>query len=421
MTRYEYAKQKYASFGIDTDAAIAKLRSVPVALHCWQGDDVRGFDQKADGGLTGGIQTTGNYPGRARTPEELMADIDKVLSLCPGLKKLNLHACYAIFDEENGGWVDRDKIEPKHFKKWVDFCKARGLGCDFNPTFFSHPMCDPLTLASPSEETRRFWIEHGKACIRISQYLAEELGQVCVMNIWTGDGFKDIPADRKGPRDRYRDSIDQILSEPFDFNKVKPCVESKVFGIGVEAYTVGSAEFSLCYAAANKDKCIPLMDNGHYHPTEVVSDKIPALLTFFPEIALHVTRPIRWDSDHVVLLDDETREICKEIVRTGGLDGRVYIALDYFDASINRVSAWAVGFRNVQKALLMALLEPSEALGALQNANNWTELMVRAEEVKTLPFGDVWEEYCKVCGAPADGEWFSDVLEYEKNVMLKRG
>ena len=421
MTRYEYAKQKYASFGIDTDAAIAKLRNVPIALHCWQGDDVRGFDQKADGGLTGGIQTTGNYPGRARTPEELMADIDKVLSLCPGLKKLNLHACYAIFDDENGGWVDRDKIEPKHFKKWVDFCKARDLGCDFNPTFFSHPMCDPLTLASPSEETRRFWIEHGKACIRISQYLAEELGQVCVMNIWTGDGFKDIPADRKGPRDRYRDSIDQILSEPFDFNKVKPCVESKVFGIGVEAYTVGSAEFSLCYAAANKDKCIPLMDNGHYHPTEVVSDKIPALLTFFPEIALHVTRPIRWDSDHVVLLDDETKEICKEIVRTGGLDGRVYIALDYFDASINRVSAWTVGFRNVQKALLMALLEPSEALGALQNANNWTELMVRAEETKTLPFGDVWEEYCKVCGAPADGEWFSDVLEYEKNVMLKRG
>ena len=421
MTRYEYAKQKYASFGIDTDAAIAKLRSVPVALHCWQGDDVRGFDRKADGGLTGGIQTTGNYPGRARTPEELMADIDKVLSLCPGLKKLNLHACYAIFDDENGGWVDRDKIEPKHFKKWVDFCKARGLGCDFNPTFFSHPMCDPLTLASPNEETRRFWIEHGKACIRISQYLAEELGEVCVMNIWTGDGFKDIPADRKGPRDRYRDSIDQILSEPFDFNKVKPCVESKVFGIGVEAYTVGSAEFSLCYAAANKDKCIPLMDNGHYHPTEVVSDKIPALLTFFPEIALHVTRPIRWDSDHVVLLDDETKEICKEIVRTGGLDGRVYIALDYFDASINRVSAWTVGFRNVQKALLMALLEPSEALGALQDANNWTELMVRAEEAKTLPFGDVWEEYCKVCGAPADGEWFSDVLEYEKNVMLKRG
>ena len=421
MTRYEYAKEKYAKLGIDTDAAMNRLMSVPIALHCWQGDDVRGFDQKSDGPLTGGIQTTGNYPGKARTPEELMADIDKVLSICPGTKKLNLHACYAIFDEENGGWVDRDKIEPKHFKKWVDFCKERGLGCDFNPTFFSHPMCDPLTLASPNEETRRFWIEHGKACIRISQYLAEELGEVCVMNIWTGDGFKDIPADRKGPRERYRDSIDQILSEPYDFNKVKPCVESKVFGIGVEAYTVGSAEFSLCYAAANMDKCIPLMDNGHYHPTEVVSDKIPALLTFFPEIALHVTRPIRWDSDHVVLLDDETREICKEIVRSGGLDGRVYIALDYFDASINRISAWTVGLRNVQKALLMALLEPSDALRAMQDANDWTKLMVCAEEAKTLPFGDVWEEYCRRCGAPADGEWFDDVRSYEKEILSKRG
>ncbi|MBE6593463.1 MAG: L-rhamnose isomerase [Ruminococcaceae bacterium] len=421
MTRYEYAKEKYAKLGIDTDAAMNRLMSVPIALHCWQGDDVRGFDQKSDGPLTGGIQTTGNYPGKARTPEELMADIDKVLSLCPGTKKLNLHACYAIFDEENGGWVDRDKIEPKHFKKWVDFCKERGLGCDFNPTFFSHPMCDPLTLASPNEETRRFWIEHGKACIRISQYLAEELGEVCVMNIWTGDGFKDIPADRKGPRERYRDSIDQILSEPYDFNKVKPCVESKVFGIGVEAYTVGSAEFSLCYAAANMDKCIPLMDNGHYHPTEVVSDKIPALLTFFPEIALHVTRPIRWDSDHVVLLDDETKEICKEIVRSGGLDGRVYIALDYFDASINRISAWTVGLRNVQKALLMALLEPSDDLRAMQDADNWTELMVRAEEAKTLPFGDVWEEYCRRAGVAADGEWFENVKKYEKEILSKRG
>jgi L-rhamnose isomerase len=421
MNRYDYAKEKYAKIGIDTDAAINKLKSLPIALHCWQGDDVRGFDQKSDGPLTGGIQTTGNYPGKARTPEELMADIDVVLSLCPGTKKLNLHACYAIFDDENGGWVDRDKIEPKHFKKWVDFCRERGLGCDFNPTFFSHPMCDPLTLSSPNEETRRFWIEHGKACIRISQYLADELGQTCVMNIWTGDGFKDIPADRKGPRDRYRDSIDQILSENYDFNKVKPCVESKVFGIGVEAYTVGSAEFSLCYAAANMDKCIPLMDNGHYHPTEVVSDKIPALLSFFNEIALHVTRPIRWDSDHVVLLDDETREICKEIVRSGGLDGRVYVALDYFDASINRISAWTVGLRNVQKALLMALLEPSDDLRALQNANNWTELMVRAEELKTMPFGDVWEEYCKVCGVPADGEWFDVVKTYENEVLSKRG
>lgn len=420
MSRYTEAKEIYAKWGIDTDKAIETLASVPITLHCWQGDDVCGFDQKVET-LSGGIQTTGNYPGRARTPEELMADIEVVLKLCPGTKKLNLHACYAIFDDENGGWVDRDRIEPKHFKRWVDFCKKHSIGCDFNPTFFSHPKCDPLTLSSPNEETRKFWIEHGKACIRISQYLAEELGKPCVMNIWTGDGFKDIPADRMGPRMRYKDALDEILSEPFDFNKVKPCVESKVFGIGVEAYTVGSAEFSLSYAAANKDRCIPLMDNGHYHPTEMVSDKIPALLTFFDEIALHVTRPIRWDSDHVVLLDDETKEICKEIVRCGGLDGRVKIALDYFDASINRISAWIVGLRNVQKALLMALLTPNIDLVAMQNSDNWTELMVKQEELKILPFGDVWKKYCRACDVPSDGEWFQTVKSYEKETLAKRG
>lgn len=415
---YENAKGAYAKYGIDTDKAIEKLKSVSVSLHCWQGDDVRGFDTDPEKPLTGGIQTTGNYPGRARTPEELMRDIDKVISLVPGKVKLNLHASYAIFDKENP-WVDRDKIEPKHFKKWVDFCKKRGLGCDFNPTFFSHPKCDPLTLSSPNEETRRFWIEHGKACIRISSYLAEELGEQCIMNIWTGDGFKDIPADRIGPRMRYKEAIDDILSEPYDFKKVKPCVESKVFGIGVESYTVGSAEFSLSYAAMNKDKCIPLMDNGHYHPTEVVSDKIPALLTFFPEIALHITRPVRWDSDHVVLLDDETKEIAKEIVRCGGLDGRVKIALDYFDASINRISAWTVGFRNVQKALLGALLEPP-TLKEMQNKGNFTKLMVVSEEVKTLPFGEVWNEYCRQCDKPLDGEWYNIVEDYEKEELLKR-
>lgn len=418
MDRYDYAKNMYAKYGVDTEKAIEKLKSVPVSLHCWQGDDVRGFDTDPNKPLTGGIQTTGNYPGRARTPEELMRDIDKVLSLIPGKAKLNLHASYAIFDEENP-WVDRDKIEPKHFKKWVDFCKERNLGCDFNPTFFSHPKCDPLTLSSPNEETRRFWIDHGKACIRISDYLASELGEPCVMNIWTGDGFKDIPADRIGPRKRYREAIEEILSEPFDFSKVKPCVESKVFGIGVEAYTVGSAEFSLSFAAMHSDKCIPLMDNGHYHPTEVVSDKIPALLTFFPEIALHVTRPIRWDSDHVVLFDDETKEICKEIVRCGGLDGRVNIALDYFDASINRISAWTVGFRNIQKALLSALLEPQN-LKEIQDKDDFTKLMVIQEELKTLPFGDVWDEYCRRCGKPLDGEWFSAVEKYESEELIKR-
>ena len=415
---YETAKAAYAALGVDVDAAMARLQSVPVSLHCWQGDDVRGFDTDPSKPLTGGIQTTGNYPGRARTPEELMADIDEVLKLCPGTKKINLHASYAIF--EDGDWADRDKLEPRHFARWVEFCKAHGLGADFNPTFFSHPKCDPLTLSSPNEDTRRFWVEHGKACIRISQYLAEELGQPCTMNIWTGDGFKDIPADRMGPRQRYKASIDEILSEPYDFNKVKPCIESKVFGIGVEAYTVGSAEFSLTYAAMNKEKCIPLMDNGHYHPTEVVSDKIPALLAFFPEIALHITRPIRWDSDHVVRLDDETQEICKEIVRCGGLDGRVNIALDYFDASINRIAAWTVGFRSVQKAMLQALLTPNAAFKTMQDEGRFTELLVAQEESKTLPFGEIWAEYCRRAGVPEDGQWLAQVQAYERDVLSKR-
>ena len=415
---YMEAKARYAALGVDADAAIARLAAVPVSIHCWQGDDVRGFDTDTSKPLTGGIQTTGNYPGRARTPEELMADFDRVLALCPGTKKISLHASYAIF--EDGEWADRDKLEPKHFRRWVEYCKARGIGADFNPTFFSHPKCDPLTLSSPNEETRRFWIEHGKACIRISSYLAEELGQPCVMNIWTGDGFKDIPADRMGPRVRYREAIDEILSEPYDFAKVKPCIESKVFGIGVEAYTVGSAEFALSYAAANMDKCIPLMDNGHYHPTEVVSDKIPALLAFFPEIALHITRPIRWDSDHVVLFDDETREMAKEIVRCGGLDGRVNIALDYFDASINRVAAWVLGVRNVQKALLYALLTPNEAMKQLQDESDFTSLLVRQEELKTLPFGEIWDEYCRRCGVPQDGAWLPEVKQYEQDVLMAR-
>lgn len=415
---YEEAKKRYAALGVDTEAALEQLSRVPVALHCWQGDDVRGFDTDPSKPLTGGIQTTGNYPGRARTPEELMADLDLVLKLCPGTKKLNLHASYAIFDDSNGGWVDRDKLEPKHFEKWVAFCKERGLGCDFNPTFFSHPKCDPLTLSSPNEETRRFWIDHGKACIRISEYLARELGQPCVMNIWTGDGFKDIPADRMGPRVRYREAIDEILSEPYDFSLVKPCIESKVFGIGVESYTVGSGEFALSYAAMNRDKCIPLMDNGHYHPTEVVSDKIPALLAFFPEIALHVTRGVRWDSDHVVLFDDETREIAREIVRCGGLEGRVHIALDYFDASINRISAWVTGYRNLQKALLFALLQPNAELKQLQNSGNMTRLMVLQEELKTMPLGEVWAEYLR---RQQVAEGYLDVVEqYEKQVLEAR-
>lgn len=415
--RYESAKEIYAKLGVDTEAAMELLKRQPVSLHCWQGDDVMGFDH--DGPLTGGIQTTGDYPGRAKTPKQLMDDLEQVLRLVPGKAKLNLHACYAIM--EPGQFVDRDQLEPKHFAKWVEFAKKHQLGIDFNPTFFSHEKVkDGLTLSSPDEETRRFWIEHGKACIRISSYFAQETGIPCVMNIWTGDGYKDIPADRMGPRMRYKDSIEQILSEPYDYNMVKPCVESKVFGIGVEAYTVGSAEFSLSFAAAHTDKCMPLMDNGHYHPTEVVSDKIPALLCFFPEIALHITRPIRWDSDHVVLFDDETKEMAKEIVRSQAFD-RVYMALDYFDASINRISAWTVGFRSWQKALLQALCTPNEALKQLQEENRMTELMVRQEEIKLAPFGDVWAEYCERCGVPAeDSQWFSQVQKYEEEVLMAR-
>lgn len=414
-SRYEEAKAIYAKYGVDTDAAIKKLKTVPIAVHCWQGDDVTGFDH--DGPLTGGIQTTGNYPGKAKTPEQLMQDMDKAMSLCPGKKKLNLHACYAIF--EKGEFVDRDKIEPKHFKKWVEFAKERGMGIDFNPTFFSHPMVkNGLTLTSPDENVRKFWVNHGKACVRISEYFAKETGIPCVMNIWIGDGFKDVPADRMGPRLRYKKSIEEILSEPFDRNLVKPCVESKVFGIGVESYTAGSAEFTLSFAAMHEG-CLPLMDNGHYHPTELVSDKIPALLCFFPEIALHITRGVRWDSDHVLLFDDETKEMAKEIVRCNALD-RVYMALDYFDASINRISAWVVGIRSWQKALLSAMVTPDAMLKNLQDEANFTKLMVMQEEMKTMPFGDVWAEYCRECGVAADTSWYDEIMKYEKDVLSAR-
>ncbi|MBP3937910.1 MAG: L-rhamnose isomerase [Clostridia bacterium] len=414
MTRYEYAKDLYAKIGIDTEAAIEKLSALPISMHCWQGDDVVGFDSKE--ALSGGIQTTGNYPGKATTPEELMADIDKACSLIPGKKKLNLHASYAIF--EGGEFADRDAIEPKHFAKWVEYAKERGMGIDFNPTFFSHPMVkDNLTLSSPDEEVRTFWVNHGKACLKIAQYFAEETGVPCVMNIWIPDGYKDIPADRFSPRARFKKSLDEILEVPYDKSKVYITLESKVFGIGLESYTVGSAEFSLSYV--NYKGITPLMDNGHYHPTEVVSDKISSLLLFNEKIALHVTRGVRWDSDHVVIFDDETKEIAKEIVSNDALD-RVFIATDYFDASINRVAAWVIGLRNVQKAMLNALLTPHAMLRDLQDSANTTKLLALQEELKTYPLADVWNEYCARCGVPVGESWFEEIEKYEAKVLSKR-
>ena len=411
MNAYTLAKERYAALGVDTEGVLNTLKDVTVSVHCWQGDDVVGFDAKE--ALSGGIQTTGNYPGKATTPEQLMADFDEVLRLTPGKKKLNLHASYAIF--EDGEFADRDAIQPKHFSRWVAYAKERGLGIDFNPTFFSHSMVkDGLTLSSPDETVRKFWVEHGKRCMEIAEYFAEETGKPCVINFWIPDGYKDYPADRLSPRRRYAQSMDEILSVPYDKTKVFPCIESKVFGIGLEAYTVGSAEF--CTNYVNTRHITPLMDNGHYHPTELVSDKISSMLLFNDRLALHITRPMRWDSDHVVLFDDETREMMKEVVRADTLD-RVFLATDYFDASINRISAWVTGLHSVQKALLYALLEP-KTLKALQDENNFTELMVRQEELKTMPFGAVWEEYLRRENIPQD--YFSEIKRYEADVLSKR-
>ena len=411
MSRYQEAKEIYKNLGVDTEKALEILKDVPVSMHCWQGDDVTGFDNSEE--LSGGIQATGNYPGRARNPQELMADMDKAMSLIPGSKKINVHACYAIL---NGDKVDRDAIAPKHFEPWVKFAKERNMGLDFNPTFFSHPMVkDNLTLSSPDENVRKFWIEHGKRCIEISEYFANETGIPCVMNIWIPDGYKDIPGDRLGPRDRFKNSLDEILSVDYDKSKVYVCLESKVFGIGVESYTVGSAEFCLNYACSKG--ITPLMDNGHYHPTEVVSDKIPSLLPFHEKLALHITRGVRWDSDHVVIFDDETKEIAKEIVRNNALS-KVFIATDYFDASINRISAWVTGMLSVQKALLFALLQPNEKMQKLQNENDLTSLMVLQEEAKLAPFGDVWNEYLERENVKKD--YITEIKEYEQKVLVKR-
>ncbi len=407
---YDYAKKAYAEYGVDTEAALAKLKDIPVSIHCWQGDDVIGLD--GGGAASGGIQTTGNYPGRARNFDELKADIKKAFSLMPGTKRLNLHASYAV-----GATVDRDKYEPKHFAEWVKFAKELGLqGIDFNPTMFSHSKVkDGLTLSSPDESIRKFWVEHCKSCIRIAEYFATEFDSHSLVNIWIPDGYKDIPADRLTPRLRLKKSLDEILSVNYDKSKVAIAVESKVFGIGVESYTVGSNEFYQNYAAKNNICC--LLDNGHYHPLEYVSDKIPSLLAFYDKVALHVTRGVRWDSDHVVLFEDELKEIAKEIVRNNAID-RVLIGLDYFDASINRLSAWVTGQRAMQKALLYALLTNHDELKALQDNADFTTLMVRQEEYKTLPFGAVWQEYLKQQGL--EESYLPTIREYEQTVLRNR-
>ncbi len=407
------AIKRYEAMGIDVEAALQTLKNIPISIHCWQGDDVIGFD--GAGSLSGGIQTTGNYPGRARNFEELKADITAAFALMPGKKRLNLHASYAVLGED-AGKVDRDAYSYKHFVPWVEFAKTIGLdGIDFNPTFFAHPnMKDGLTLSSPHESVRSFWVEHGKRCMEIAAELGKAFGKPCLVNIWIPDGLKDVPADRLTPRLRLKKSLDEIL-ENYDKEWVIPAVESKVFGIGLESYTVGSNEFYQNYAAQKGICC--LLDNGHYHPLEYVSDKIPALLAFYDKVALHVTRGVRWDSDHVVLFEDELKEIAKEIVRNNATE-KVLIGLDYFDASINRIFAWVTGQRSMQKALLFALLLPHETMRKLQDEGDFTALMDLQERTKTMPFTCIWEEYLRREGLT--DEYLPAIRTYETRVLSKR-
>lgn len=410
---FELAKKMYLEKGIDVEKVIDKCSSIPISLHCWQGDDVTGFEN-VNGSLSGGIQATGNYPGRARNSQELMHDLDFVYSLIPGKKRLNLHAIYLISDKN----VNRDEIEFKHFEPWLNWALEREIAIDFNPTLFSHSMAsDGLTLSHPKKEVRDFWIRHVKACRKIAATIGEKQGSACVHNIWIPDGFKEIPADRLTPRIRLKESLDCIFEDKYDSKYIVDAVESKVFGIGVESYTVGSNEFYLSYAATRGINA--LLDNGHYHPTEVVSDKIPSLLAFFDKVALHITRPVRWDSDHVVLFEDEIKEIACEIIRNNATE-RVLIGLDYFDASINRTSAWVTGARSVQKALLYALLMPHDAFKKMQDDNNFSELMVEREEFKTMPFGAIWDEYLRKQNVKGS-DWFNLIKEYQMNILNKRG
>ncbi len=410
---YLYAKQQYAQYGIDTEAVLDQLRETPISMHCWQGDDVIGFENP-DSQLTGGIQTTGNYPGKARTLDELLADIEEALKLIPGRHRINVHAIYGDFE----GNVERDKIEPKHFKKWVDWAKKNGVGLDFNPTCFSHPMSeDGMTLSHPDKKVRDFWIRHCKACREIAAYMGKELGSPCVVNFWFPDGMKDITIDKYGPRKRMRDVLDEIFSVKYPKKYILDAFESKVFGIGAESYTVGSNEFCMGYATS-RGKLLTL-DAGHFHPTEVISDKLSAVLCYVDEILLHVSRPVRWDSDHVIVLDDELKNIAAELVRNKFLS-KTHIGLDYFDASINRVAAWVIGMRNMQKALLIAMLEPTAELVKAEKKFDFTTRLATLEEMKTLPFGAVWDYFCQINNVPVGAEWIEEMRRYEAQVTSKR-
>lgn len=410
---YELAKEIYAKIGVDTDKALENLKNIKISVNCWQGDDINGF--LSDDALSGGIQVTGNYPGKASTPAELRADIEKAFSLIPGKKKLNLHAIYADTDEK----VDIDALEPRHFESWVKWAKEQGIGLDFNPTCFSHPMADSgFTVSSADKNVRDFWIRHCKASRKIGEYFGKELGETCVTNHWFPDGYKDTPIDREAPRKRMKEALDEIFKEEIDTKYNLDAIESKVFGIGTESYVVGSNEFCMGYAVKNGN-CAVCLDAGHFHPTEYISDKISSVLLFTKELLLHVSRPVRWDSDHVVTMDDELVNIAQSLVRTNLIE-RTHIGLDFFDGSINRIAAWVIGTRNMQKALLRAFLEPTKMLQKLELDGDYTSRLALVEDLKIYPFGAVWDYFCEKEGVPVRDTWLSEVKKYEQDVLLKR-
>ncbi|OYV06019.1 MAG: L-rhamnose isomerase [Verrucomicrobiales bacterium VVV1] len=413
-TRYELAREQYAELGVDVDQAIAILSQIPVSLHCWQGDDVGGFERTGEA-LGNGLAVTGNYPGKATNPEQLRSDLDKVTSLLPGTHRLNLHACYGEF---GGKKVDRDAVGVEHFQNWIDWAKQKGMGLDFNPTYFAHPLSDDgFTLSHKDDAVRKFWIEHGKRCREIGASMGSQLGSTTVTNFWIPDGYKDLPADRKAPRVRLTDSLDQIFEKKIDPAVHLDAVECKLFGIGSESYVVGSHEFYLGYAVTRQK--VLCLDAGHFHPTEGIADKISSVMQWLPRILLHVSRGVRWDSDHVVILNDDLNQIAQELVR-GEFVGRTHIGLDFFDASINRIAAWVIGTRAMIKALLIALLEPTDKLRQMENEGDFTGRLALLEELKTMPFGAVWDYHCEKMGVPSGMAWLEEVRSYERDVLSKR-